>query len=340
MMLVDNGIFVAALAMIVISAWAGAQGFFRRTLSVFAVVCGATLLVALMLRLVPGDPIDAILGEQSTSEAREAMAKELGIVDEDGQKMSLPRQYGHMVRGMLSGDFKSYRSRQPVFKLIAGRFHYSASLALAAMCIAILIGIPLGALAAIRKGKWLDAMLMTFAAFLVSIPRIWLAPMLLLLFAIELSWLPVSGADDGLRSLILPAFSLGLALCAVLAKHTRGAIIDVLSEDFVRTAHSKGLPERVVLFKHALRNALIPVTTLVGLQLASILAGTVVIEKVFVWPGIGLLLIEAIQTLDMPVVQGVVLTISFIYVFANWMTDLAYAAVDPRVGKLVGGSSR
>ncbi len=340
-----------AVGTLLLSARLGQDGAWRRGLSVVAVLFGATLIVSGMLRLVPGDPVENILGDQAPQEARDALARELGLVDEQGAQVGFVAQYGRFAGGVASSaaltftpaaleadvakllppELSSYRTRRPVRELLAARLPYTVWLALAGMLVALLLGPALGILAAARRGTAVDAAAMLFALVGVAVPRFWLGPLLLLLFAITLRWLPVSGADDGFISVVLPAVSLGTALAAVLARLTRASLLEVLNQDYVRTARAKGLDERVVLFKHALRNALIPVITIVGLQFGALLAGAVVTEKVFGWPGIGLLLLESIRRLDVPVVQGTVLLIASSYVLVNLAADLTYRLVDPRL---------
>lgn len=347
----DALLMLLALGSVLLSARLGQEGFSRRSLSVIAVLFGATLIVSGMLRLVPGDPIENILGDQAPQDARDALARDLGLVDENGEEIGFVAQYGRFLRGVfasaaltvtpeaweegaravLPDELSSYRTRRPVRELIGARLPYTVWLALAGMLLALLLGPALGVLAAWKKGSAVDGAAMLFALLGVAVPRFWLGPLLLLTFAIGLRWLPVSGADDGFASVVLPALSLGTALAAVLARLTRASLLEVLAEDYVRTARAKGLEERVVVFKHALRNALIPVITIVGLQFGALLAGAVVTEKVFTWPGIGLLLLESIRKLDVPVVQGTVLLIAFTYVMVNLLADLTYRVVDPRL---------
>jgi len=355
----DVLLVVIAFGSIIASALLGQVGPVRRGISVVAVLFGATLVVSLMLRIIPGDPIESILGDQAPQDARRALAVELGLQDKDGHDMGFVAQYGRFLKGVGAAsvlaltpnssidaavkdqqpsvlksladvELKSYRGRQPVRKLLAARLPYTLWLASVAMLIAILLGTSIGVLAAWKKGGPLDAFAMFFAISGVALPRPALGPVLLLVFALGLGWFPVSGADSP-SSVVLPALSLGTALAAVLARLTRGSLLEVLHDDYVRTARAKGLSERVVVFKHALKNALIPVLTVIGLQLGAVLAGAVITEKIFVWPGIGLLLLESIRRLDVPVVQATVLTIAAGYVVANLLTDLAYRVVDPRI---------
>lgn len=331
---------VIALVVIIASAFVGQNGFFARLLGVFAVLFGATIIVTGMLRLVPGDPVDLILGDQAPQAARIKLAKNLGLIDEEEKPVGFIQQYDQFIIKSAKGELVSYRTGDSVFKTIQERLPYTALLAFASMLIAIFLGPPLGVLASLRRGSWADFLASFLALIGISIPRFWLAPLFILLFAITLHLLPVSGADNGLYSLILPSTSLGLGLAAILARLTRASMLEVLGEDYIRSARAKGLTERVVFWKHALRNALIPVITVVGLQLGALLAGTVVVEKIFNWPGLGLLLLESIQKLDMPLVQSIVLVIAFSYVVINLLTDLAYEKIDPRLRVHVEDSQR
>lgn len=295
------------------------------------VLLGATLLVTGLLRLVPGDAVDYILGEQATQEARIKLSQDLGFLDEAGRPISFFSQYVGFIEKISQNKLLSYRTRQPVMSVIAARLPYTILLALASLLFALALGPLLGILAAWKQGRWQDNLSRFLALLGISLPKFFLAPILLLLFSIYWPILPISGAADGFLSLILPAFSLGFAMAAVQMRFTRASILEVSRQDYIRTARAKGLSERVIYFKHALRNALMPVVTVIGLELGSLLAGAVVVEKIFVWPGIGLLLLESIQQLDMPLVQGVVLVIAFFYVVMNLLTDWVYGLIDPRV---------
>lgn len=342
---------LVAVAAIVASALLGDRGVARRALAVVAVLFGATLVVGGTIRLVPGDPVAAILGEDAPADAREKLARALGLVDDAGNPAGFVAQYGRFVRGVgasvvlavapasteaalaahLPDEPRSFRDGQPVRKLLAARFPATLVLAGAALLVAATLGPALGIVAAVRRRSVWSALAMGFAFVGVAIPRFWLGPLLLLAFSVRLGWLPVSGNDDGLASLVLPALSLGTALAAALARMTRASMLEVLADDSIRTARAKGLAEHVVVRRHALRQALVPVLTVLGLQLGALLAGAVVTEKVFAWPGVGLLLVEAIRRLDVPVVQGVVLAIAATYVLVNLATDAAYRLVDPRL---------
>lgn len=304
-----------------------------KLISVILVILGATLIVTAMLRLVPGDPVDHILGEQAPFDAREKMAKKLGLVGDDGKELNYAQQYVRFVREISTNELRSYRTDEPVLTMIAQRLPYTGMMALLAMFFALTIGPALGVLAAWRRASIFDSLFMFGVMLGVSVPRFFLGPLLLLVFSIYYPIFPISGATDGIMSMILPAITLGMAMAAVQARLVRSSIIEVMGEDYIRSARAKGLSETRVYFKHALRNALLPVVTVVGLELGGLLAGSIVVEKIFNWPGIGLLLLESIQRLDMPVVQGVVMTIAFTYVVINLITDLAYEWIDPRLKK-------
>ncbi len=302
-----------------------------KLLQVLWVMLGATVLVTGLLHWVPGDPVDYILGEQATQEARLKLSQDLGLVDAEGHPVRFVGQYVGFISKISQNKLLSYRTREPVMTRIAARLPYTMILALASILFALALGPLLGIIAAWRRGEWPDYLGRFVALLGISLPKFFLAPMLLLVFSIYWPIFPISGATDGLMSLVLPAFSLGFAMAAVQMRFTRASILEVASQDYIRTARAKGLSERVVYFKHALRNALMPVVTVVGLELGSLLAGAVVVEKIFGWPGIGLLLLESIEQLDMPMVQGVVLVIAFFYVVMNLFTDWLYDQIDPRV---------
>ncbi|MEJ2406153.1 MAG: ABC transporter permease [Candidatus Thiodiazotropha sp.] len=296
----------------------------RLTSALFATL-GVVLLVFFLIHLVPGDPVDVMLGESAQPADRTALRASLGL------DQPLAQQLGGYFSGLLRWDLgRSLHKRQPVSQLLAERIPATLELASAALIVALLLALPLGILAALKRGQGWDWGAMGFSMLGAAIPNFWLGPMLILLFSLWLGWTPVSGRD-GVTSLILPAITLGTSLAAILARMVRSSLLEVLGEDFVRTARAKGLSEWRVVSHHALGNAWLPVLTLIGLQLGALLGGAVVTEVVFDWPGIGSLLIEAIQQRDYPVVQGCVLLISLTYVSVNTLTDLAYAWVDPRI---------
>jgi peptide/nickel transport system permease protein len=240
-------------------------------------------------------------------------------------------QYGHFLTRIARGDLgESYFYRRPVAQVIAERIPATVELALVAFVIAGLIAIPLGIIAALREGTAVDNLSVLFSLVGVSMPNFWLGPLLIILFSLTLGWFPVSGRT-GVASLVLPAVTLGIALAALLSRMTRASLLERLGEDYLTVARAKGLPEWKVILKHALRNALIPVITVMGLQIGVLLSGAIITENVFAWPGIGTLLINAIEARDYPMVQGCVLLISLTYVVVNLTTDLLYGLADPRI---------
>lgn len=289
------------------------------------VMFGACTLVFLLIHLVPGDPVDAMLGETARATDREALRAALGL------DAPLWRQYLEYLHGLVHLDLgDSLREQRPVAAILAERLPPTLILATAALALALVIAIPLGVLAARYRDTAFDSLAMGFSLLGIAVPNFWLGPLLILVFSLWLGWTPVSGMQQP-ASLVLPAITLGTALAAVLARMVRTSLLEVLEDDYIRTARAKGLSEGAVLRRHALRNAWLPVLTLVGLQLGALLAGAVITETIFAWPGVGSLMVEAIQARDFPVVQGTVLLIAALYVLVNTATDLAYAAVDPRV---------
>jgi peptide/nickel transport system permease protein len=298
--------------------------FLHRVGLAAATILGVATLVFLFLHLVPGDPVDAMLGENAATFDREALRASLGL------DRPLWEQYARFLGALGKGDLGvSLHRGDTVARLIARRAPATVSLAIAAAAIAAAIALPLGILAAARRGGWVDGLSAGFAVAGASLPNFFLGPLLVLLFSIRLGWLPVSGRD-GVTSLVLPAVTLGFGMSAILARLTRAAMLEALGADFIRTARAKGLRERQVLARHALGNALLSVTTVFGLQLGHLLAGAIVTETIFAWPGIGRLTLQAIQGRDYPLVQGCVLVIAVGYVLVNLATDLACQWLDPR----------
>jgi peptide/nickel transport system permease protein len=296
-----------------------------RLLSALVVMVGVVCLVFMLLHLVPGDPVDVMLGESAIAADREALRGSLGL------DRPLGVQLADYLKGVAVLDFgSSLHARQPVTELLADRIPATLELAFAALMVTLLIAIPLGIVAAVNRGGMTDWGAMGFSMLGLSIPNFWLGPMLILFFSLWLGWTPVSGRE-GVGSLILPAITLGTAFAAILARMVRSSLLEVLGEDFIRTARAKGLDETRVIWRHAMRNAWLPVITLLGLQLGALLGGAVVTEVVFDWPGIGSLMIESIQKRDYPVVQGCVLFISLAYVLVNTLTDILYGLIDPRI---------
>lgn len=301
------------------------SSFTRRVLTLVPTILGVVTLVFFLIHLIPGDPVEVMLGERASAADQERLRSDLGL------DRPLARQYGDFLLGLARGDLgDSFFYRRPVHEVILDKLPATLELALAAMALTVLISIPVGTIAAVRKQTATDRGAMFASLLGISIPNFWLGPMLAILFSIKLGWLPVSGRESAAH-IILPAVTLGTGLAAILSRMTRSSMLDVLGEDYLRTARAKGLPEGRVIVKHALRNALLPVITIVGLQLGALLSGAVITEIVFEWPGIGSLLIEAITSRDYPLVQGCILVVSLGYVAANFLTDILYAAVDPRV---------
>lgn len=297
----------------------------KRLLDIFPVVFGVLLLTFLLVHLVPGDPVEVMLGESATSADRSVLRAELGL------DQPLPLQFFDYLGKLAQGDFGvSIHSHAPIAGLLAERIPATARLALLSLAIALAIGLPLGIVAALKHRCWPDRAATLSALILSAMPHFWLGPLLMLVFALWLGWLPVSGMENG-GSIILPALTLASGLAAILTRMTRASMLEVLHEDFVRTARAKGLPERTVILRHALKAALLPVVTVVGLQLGSLLAGAVITETVFGWEGVGRLLVESIEKRDYPVTQACVLVIALTYVLVNLLTDLVYARLDPRV---------
>jgi len=298
----------------------------RRLVLTVPTILAAATLVFLLVHLVPGDPIDVMLGETAQIADREALRHTLGL------DRSLASQYVAFLQGLATGDLgRSLASGTPVATLLTSRLPATVELTFAALAVAIVLSLPLGLAAAARPGTWLDRGSVGFALLGVSVPSFWLGPMLIIVFAIELRWLPVSGRGTWAH-LVLPAVTLGLGMAAILTRMTRASVLECLGEDYVRTARAKGVSRTRILCHHALRNALAPVVTILGLQFGALLAGTVVTETIFAWPGLGRLLIDAINQRDYPVVQGCILLIATGFVVANALADVVNGWLDPRVG--------
>jgi ABC-type dipeptide/oligopeptide/nickel transport system permease component len=281
--------------------------------------------VFLLIHLVPGDPILQMLGEGAPA-ADIAATRHLYRLD-----LPLRQQYLEYWSGVLHGDLgPSLRFNQSVTSLILHRYPYTLQLTLAALLVAILISIPAGVRSAQRRGRWDDKLLSVVSLFGLSFPNFALGPILILFFAIKLGWLPVSGSGT-LANLVLPAITMGGALAAILTRMVRTSMLEELGQDYIRTARAKGLPERTVVYRHALRNAMLPVLTVLGLQFGALLAGAIVTEKIFSWPGIGRLTVDAIGNRDYFLVQGCILAIGLTYVAVNFLTDLLYSVANPRI---------
>ena len=297
----------------------------RRLLLTLPVIWIVVTLVFALIHIVPGDPVAQMLGEGATVIEVDQLRQDLGL------DRPVFEQYVSYMSGLVRGDLgTSFRNQEPVATSIARRYPATIQLAVAAIFFAILIATPLGVIAAVRRGTATDRSIGFFTLIGVSLPPFVLGPMLILLFSIELGWLPVSGRES-LAHLILPAITLGGAMAAITTRMVRSSMLEEIHQDYVRTARAKGLTERAVMFRHALRNGLIPVLTVIGLQLGVLLTGTVITELIFSWPGLGQLTIQAIRARDYSLVQGCILAIALTYILVNLVTDAFYSVVDPRI---------
>ena len=282
-------------------------------------------IVFLLIHLVPGDPVEQMLGEGARPVDIAALRHSYGL------DQPLSQQYLHYWRGVLHGNLgQSLRLNDSVTHLVLTRYPYTAELTVAALLIALALAIPAGIAGAIRRGRWQDHTLSVVSLLGLSFPGFALGPILILLVSIKLGWLPVSGAGD-ISHLVLPAITMGGALAAILTRMVRTSMLEELGQDYIRTARAKGLSERTVVYKHALRNALIPIITLVGLQFGALLAGAIVTETIFSWPGIGRLTVSAISNRDYALLQGCILAVGLTYVLVNLATDMLYLVVNPRI---------
>jgi ABC-type dipeptide/oligopeptide/nickel transport system permease component len=321
-------------------------GAIQRVAILLLVVFTVVSLVTLLIELVPGDPAVAVLGDQATPEQFAQFRQKHGLDrppfffafprDANGtrhfQWYGIDNRYTDYWKAILHGDMgRSFRTDRPVRELILERYPATIELALVALLFAVLIAIPLGVIAGKNRGTWIDNVASVIALFGISLPSFVIGPMLVYIFAVKLGWLAPSGRFEW-SDIILPAFTLGAALSAILTRLVRSSVIEELGEDYVRTARAKGLSETKVVYKHVLKNGLIPVVTVLGLQLGILLAGAIITEKIFGWPGLGLLLVEdGIGKRDYRVVQGCVLVISMTYILANTLTDMVYRWLDPRI---------
>jgi ABC-type dipeptide/oligopeptide/nickel transport system permease component len=297
----------------------------RRLLLTIPVLLGVATLVFSLIHLVPGDPVQAMLGESASPEDVAQMRGRLGL------DQPLLVQYGRFMKGAAVGDLgRSLRTSQTVTEAIVERMPATVELALAAMTFAVVFAIPLGILAAVRAGTPVDHAATTLALIGISMPNFWLGPLLAIVFSVYLGWLPVSGRGT-VANLILPAITLGAPLAAILARTTRASVMEELRELYVLAARARGVSRARAVFKHAFRNSLIPIVTVLGLQLGSVLTGAVITETIFAWPGVGRLLIQSITARDYPAVQGCILLIAVSYVSMNLIVDLMYGLLDPRI---------
>ena len=305
----------------------------RRALQALGVLLGVSVLVFAIIHLVPGDPVRLALGTRFDQETYDALRSRAGL------DQPLLQQYVSWLGGVVQGDFGvSFRSGQTVLSMVTERLPATLSLAGAAVVVALLIALPLGVLSAIRQGSRTDTIATAISQFGISVPDFWMGILLILLFSLTLGWLPASGyvglSEDPLewaKRLILPGVTVGVVSGAVLTRFVRSSVLESLRQDFVRTAQSKGLSERRIIREHVLPNALVPVITVTGLQLAYLLSGVVVVEAVFAWPGLGQLALDAVQDRDYPVLQGAVMLFAGFFLLVNLLVDLLYAVVDPRI---------
>jgi ABC-type dipeptide/oligopeptide/nickel transport system permease component len=297
----------------------------RRVLLAVPVLLGVATLVFALMHLIPGDPAQAMLGDAASPESIRELRGRLGL------DRPLYIQYASFLKHAAHGDLgTSLRTNEPVAAAIAARLPATFELAFAAMLVAVAIAIPAGIVAAVRAGTIVDHVATTLALLGISVPNFWLGPLLAIVFSVSLGWFPVSGRGT-LAHLVLPAITLGAPLAAVLARMTRASVIDELRELYVTAARSRGMSETRVVLRHAFRNSLIPIVTVLGLQVGAVLTGAVITETIFAWPGVGRLLIQSIGFRDYPLVQGCILLIAVTYVSVNLVTDMAYGYLDPRI---------
>ncbi len=297
----------------------------KKLSSLVTVIFGVLLLTFLLIHLIPGDPVEVMLGESASTADRTQLRVDLGL------DQSLVQQFGTYLVKLSQGDLgKSIHTKLPIIEMVKTRYPATVKLALLSLLIGIAVGVPMGIYAALKANHWQDIVVTLVSVRLSAMPAFWLGPMLMLIFAVWLGWLPVSGMESG-ASIILPALTLGFGLSAILTRMTRTSLLEVLNDDYIRTARAKGLTEQAVILRHALRAALLPIITIVGLQMGSLLAGTVITETIFSWDGIGRLLVESIEKRDYPVTQACVLIVALSYVLVNLVTDILYRFADPRV---------
>lgn len=301
----------------------------RRVATSLVAVLGVSLLVFFFLHLTPGDPVDRLAGGDATEDQRQAIRRCMNLDQPLGQQFVL--FLGHIADRTLGHQCPDPKNKPTVADRIAVALPYTIELALGGMLVALLMALPLGVLAAVHRGTWLDAAAAAISLSGISIPTMWMGPLAIFLFYVQLAWLPGPAEADATLALLLPSVVVGTHLMAMLSRMTRSSLVDVLREDYMQTARAKGLPPATVLLKHALRNAMLPVITVAGLQFGALLGGAIITEKIFARPGLGTLLLEGVNERNYPLVQGTVLVIAVAYASVNLMTDLAYGLVDPRV---------
>ncbi|HEX3581454.1 MAG TPA: ABC transporter permease [Thermoanaerobaculia bacterium] len=303
-----------------------AQYIIRRLLQLIPITLGILTLIFSLIHMIPGDPAVQIAGEGARPEDVTAIRKALGL------DQPVWSQYVHYLGRLAHGDLGvSFRTSTPVAQEIMHRYPATIELAFGAMFVAILVAFPLGMISAIYRNSWIDNVARFFALIGVSMPSFWFGPLLIIAFAINHTWFPVSGREEGLRSLVLPAVTMGLALSAILTRMIRVSVAEELNQLYMTTAIAKGVTRSKAIFRHALKNAMIPVITVLALQFGSLLTGAIITEQIFSWPGLGRLLITSINTRDYPQVQASILVIAITYIFVNFLSDLLYAVVDPRI---------
>jgi peptide/nickel transport system permease protein len=302
------------------------QYIFRRFLQMIPITFGILTLVFSLIHLIPGDPAVQIAGENARPEDVQQVRKALGL------DQPLWSQYVNYLTHVIRGDLgRSFQTNEAVTKQIAQRYPATMQLAFGSMFVALIVAFPLGVISAIYRNSWIDNLARFFALIGVSMPSFWLGPLLIIAFAINHNWFPVSGRDQGLRSLVLPSLTMGLALAAILTRMIRISLAEELTQLYVTTAIAKGVTRAKAIFRHALKNALIPVITILALQFGSLLTGAIITEQIFSWPGLGRLLIQSISTRDYPQVQASILVIALTYIVVNFASDLLYGVVDPRI---------
>jgi len=302
------------------------QYIIRRLLQMIPITLGILTLIFSLIHLIPGDPAVAIAGEGARPEDIVAVRKALGL------DQPLWSQYVHYLGRLAHGDLgRSFRTNDLVSHEILTRYPATIELAFGAMCVALLVAFPLGMISAIYRNSWIDNVARFFALIGVSMPSFWFGPLLIIAFAINHEWFPVSGREEGLKSLVLPSLTMGLALAAILTRMIRVSVAEELNQLYVTTAIAKGVTRIKAIFRHALKNAMIPVITVLALQFGSLLTGAIITEQIFSWPGLGRLLIQSINTRDYPQVQASILVIALTYIIVNFLSDLLYAVVDPRI---------
>jgi peptide/nickel transport system permease protein len=299
--------------------------FLNRLLLFVPTLIGALTLVFFLINLIPGDPVEVMLGETASATDKEELRRQLGL------DQPVLTRYSEFFADLSRGDLgRSLYENADVAELIAARLPATFELTISAMIVALIISFPLATLAALKPGTWIDRVALFFSLVGLSMPNFWLGPLLMILVSIQLGWLPVSGRGS-FSHLVLPALTLGMAMAAILTRILRTSLLRIVNLDFIKTARAKGVGEPSVWLKHMLRNALIPVISIIGLQFGSLLAGSIITETVFSWPGIGRLTVQAIQTRDYPLVQGCVLVVATGYLVVNFITDVFYSVVDPRI---------